>query len=163
MSETNLADGKLLTSWKEIAAFLGKGVRTVQRWETTLGLPIIRPEGALRNVVLARCEDLEAWVQKGRTSQPQPDTWLKKDEEAKLRLGAGLKELRRTVKEIKGLVQDVAISRAMLREEVRRFQSLHQEWKTIRNRDAEAGDTPLHLDVDKVNCSKQDRCLTPDS
>ncbi len=31
-----------LTGWKDVAAFLGKGVRTVQRWETGLGLPIHR-------------------------------------------------------------------------------------------------------------------------
>jgi hypothetical protein len=31
-----------LESWKEIAAYLKKGVRTVQRWDQTEGLPIRR-------------------------------------------------------------------------------------------------------------------------
>ena len=31
---------KVFSSWKEIAAYLGKGVRTVQRWEAVLGLPV---------------------------------------------------------------------------------------------------------------------------
>jgi hypothetical protein len=31
------------TSWKEIAKYLGKGVRTAQRWEHEAGLPIRRP------------------------------------------------------------------------------------------------------------------------
>src|SRR6266550_1743785 len=31
-----------LESWKEIAAYLGKGVRTVVRWEKTEGLPVHR-------------------------------------------------------------------------------------------------------------------------
>ena len=56
---------KMLSSWKEIAQFFGKGVRTVQRWEKTLALPIHRPPGAPSNVVLARTSDLEAWMHHG--------------------------------------------------------------------------------------------------
>jgi hypothetical protein len=33
-----------LDSWKEIAAYLKRGVRTVQRWERTSGLPVHRLE-----------------------------------------------------------------------------------------------------------------------
>jgi len=37
------ADSKdRLDSWKEIAAFLNRGVRTVQRWEASEGLPVHR-------------------------------------------------------------------------------------------------------------------------
>jgi hypothetical protein len=54
----------ILTSWKEIAAYFGKGVRTVQRWEVTLGLPVRRPQGsASRNIVMATRSDLDAWLQ----------------------------------------------------------------------------------------------------
>lgn len=53
----------VLTSWKEIACYLGKGVRTVQRWEQHLGLPVRRPTGAARrHIVLARRSDLDAWI-----------------------------------------------------------------------------------------------------
>jgi DNA-binding transcriptional regulator YiaG len=52
---------QLLSSWKEIAAFFGKGVRTVQRWEITRGLPVHRP-GNIRSVVLADPEELKAWA-----------------------------------------------------------------------------------------------------
>lgn len=55
----------MLSSWKEIAHFFGKGVRTVQRWEKTLDLPIHRPAGAPSNVVLARTSDLEEWMHRG--------------------------------------------------------------------------------------------------
>jgi predicted DNA-binding transcriptional regulator AlpA len=51
----------LLTSWKEIAAHLGKGVRTVQRWEAELGLPIRR--SASGQVIAAVPEEIDAWVQ----------------------------------------------------------------------------------------------------
>ena len=51
-----------LTSWKEIAEYLGKAVRTVQRWERTLGLPVRRPKPTLRGVVIAIPDELDAWV-----------------------------------------------------------------------------------------------------
>ena len=68
---------KMLSSWKEIAHFFGKGVRTVQRWEKTLDLPIHRPAGAPSNVVLARTSDLEEWMHRGpvtrAVSTEEPD------------------------------------------------------------------------------------------
>jgi len=51
-----------LTSWKEIGQYLGKGVRTVQRWERELALPIRRPAEASRGSVLAYPEELDAWT-----------------------------------------------------------------------------------------------------
>jgi len=52
----------VLTSWKDIAGYMGKGVRTVQRWEQDFGLPIRRPIGTNKKAVLARPHDLDAWV-----------------------------------------------------------------------------------------------------
>jgi predicted DNA-binding transcriptional regulator AlpA len=53
---------RVLTSWKEIANYLGKGVRTVQRWEKDFGLPIRRPIGSDKSAILARTRDLDAWI-----------------------------------------------------------------------------------------------------
>jgi hypothetical protein len=52
---------QVLTSWKEIACYLGKGVRTVQRWEAELGLPVRRPRND-RHIVLAFPAELDAWA-----------------------------------------------------------------------------------------------------
>jgi len=52
----------VLTSWKDIARYMGKGVRTVQRWEQDFGLPVRRPLGSNKKAVLARPRDLDAWV-----------------------------------------------------------------------------------------------------
>lgn len=52
----------VLTSWKDIARYMGKGVRTVQRWEMDFGLPVRRPQGSNKKAVLARPRDLDAWV-----------------------------------------------------------------------------------------------------
>lgn len=62
----------VLTSWKEVAAYLGKGVRTVQRWEKQDGLPIRRIAGTSKIVV--RRDELDQWLhaqpaQNGRGSQ----------------------------------------------------------------------------------------------
>jgi len=53
---------QVLTSWKDIANYMGKGVRTVQRWEQEFGLPVRRPMGSNRKAVMARPHDLDAWV-----------------------------------------------------------------------------------------------------
>ncbi len=55
---------EILNSWKEIAGYLGRGVRTVQRWERELGLPVHRPKGRERSAVLAFPEELQQWLQK---------------------------------------------------------------------------------------------------
>ncbi len=63
MSEgANLQKPAILTSWKEIAAYLGKGVRTVQRWEAEFGLPVQRPFARDKGIVHAKREDLDAWL-----------------------------------------------------------------------------------------------------
>ena len=43
----------LLNSWKEIAEFVGRTERTVQRWEKLYGLPVHRPAGRERSAVIA--------------------------------------------------------------------------------------------------------------
>jgi hypothetical protein len=53
---------QLLNSWKEIALYMGRGVRTVQRWEHELGLPIRRPRRKSRSSVIALATDLDEWL-----------------------------------------------------------------------------------------------------
>ncbi len=62
VSGGNGGRGKFLSSWKEIAAYLGKSVRTVQRMEVELGLPIRRPKGHPRTSVIAIPTELDAWL-----------------------------------------------------------------------------------------------------
>ena len=67
----------VLTSWKDIARYMGKGVRTVQRWEMDFGLPVRRPQGSNKKAVLARPRDLDAWVAlrcASRVEQQNTDT-----------------------------------------------------------------------------------------
>ena len=59
--KTRLAS-KMLSGWKNIATYLGVGVRTVQRYEQEHGLPVRRPAGRRRGGVMATTFELDAWV-----------------------------------------------------------------------------------------------------
>jgi len=67
-----MSTGQVLTSWKEIAAYMGKGVRTVQRWEAEMELPVRRP-GADRHIVLAFPQELDAWARRKLEVPPEPN------------------------------------------------------------------------------------------
>jgi hypothetical protein len=51
-----------LQTWKEIATELNCGVRTVQRWERTLGLPVRRLGKGSRGRVIAFKDELHCWL-----------------------------------------------------------------------------------------------------
>src|SRR5215471_18487288 len=54
--------GDVLNSWKEIATYVGRGVRTVQRWEQELEFPVRRPRGKHRSAVIAFKKDIDLWL-----------------------------------------------------------------------------------------------------
>lgn len=53
---------EILSGWKDIANYLHRGVRTVQRYEQELKLPVRRPAAKSGGSVLATRNDLDAWV-----------------------------------------------------------------------------------------------------
>ncbi len=61
-----------LDSWKEIAAYLGRDVTTVQRWEKREGMPVHRHLHDKRGSVYALPSELDAWRQ-GRRPRPDED------------------------------------------------------------------------------------------
>ena len=61
-----------LESWKDIAAFLGREVRTVQGWEKSEGLPIHRHQHSRQGSVYAYKTELQAWRQ-SRTVAPEAE------------------------------------------------------------------------------------------
>jgi hypothetical protein len=63
MTQKNKAEfPHVLSGWKEIALYLDKGVRTVQRYEREMGLPVRRPAGRPRAAVVATKAELDGWV-----------------------------------------------------------------------------------------------------
>src|SRR6266851_9617855 len=55
------AQGRRLESWKEIAAYLGRDVTTVRRWEKREGLPVHRLHHSRLGSVYAYSQELNAW------------------------------------------------------------------------------------------------------
>jgi hypothetical protein len=62
--EMNMGSSQLeiLSGWKQIANYMEKGVRTVQRYERELALPVRRPAGKSGGSVIATSAELDAWV-----------------------------------------------------------------------------------------------------
>jgi TolB-like protein/Flp pilus assembly protein TadD len=72
LANDRLANDRL-DSWKEIAAYLNKEVRTVQRWEKSLGLPVRRIAQGKQGTVFAYKLDLDAWWQESQTKLENED------------------------------------------------------------------------------------------
>jgi hypothetical protein len=57
-----VAPASVLHTWKDIAAYLGRGVRTAQRWEHDLRMPVHRPSRQKPGSVLAFPEEISRWL-----------------------------------------------------------------------------------------------------
>jgi TolB-like protein/Tfp pilus assembly protein PilF len=60
--QTGRSKGRRLDSWKAIAQFLDRDVRSVQRWEHERGLPVHRLPGQRGGAVFAYESELEDWM-----------------------------------------------------------------------------------------------------
>ena len=61
-----------LDSWKEIAAFLNRTVRTAQRWEASEGLPVHRHVHRQGRTVFALKQEIRAWQTTRVTANQTP-------------------------------------------------------------------------------------------
>src|SRR5687768_16314500 len=55
------AMGRLLHGWKDIASYLERDIRTAQRWERRLGMPVHRPSRDGKESVWADSKELDEW------------------------------------------------------------------------------------------------------
>lgn len=65
--ETAVVAGDRLDSWKEIAVYLGRQVRTVQRWEKQEELPVHRHQHDKFSTVYAYKSELDEWMKRRAT------------------------------------------------------------------------------------------------
>jgi len=78
--DATVQDQDRLNGWKEIASFLGKGVRTAQRWERELGLPVHRLGRDGGEIVFAFRSEITAWslaqdvARRGEVPEPGAST-----------------------------------------------------------------------------------------
>src|SRR2546425_6869115 len=67
-----------LDSWKEIAAYIKRDVRTVQRWEKQEGLPVHRLQHDAQGTVFAYRSEIDAWWRSRQNDSDDhpPIRWL---------------------------------------------------------------------------------------
>jgi TolB-like protein/Flp pilus assembly protein TadD len=85
---------KRLNSWKEIASFLQKDVRTVQRWEKNERLPVHRKPHDKLSSVYAYESELEAWWNQGSHPIPSTNSFSQMGKSASGRIGLAVLPLR---------------------------------------------------------------------
>ena len=65
-----IPQGRTLRSWREIAGYMNRGIRTVQRWEKLLDLPVHRL--AAKAEVFAFSAEVDAWFQSFAKDSHEP-------------------------------------------------------------------------------------------
>lgn len=107
MAQTLKASTGTLNSWKEIAQYLDRGVRTIQRWEHGLGLPVHRIGKGKRSPVFATATELNFWLSNVVVEHPPKPLQL----EPTCTPGAGnprIQSLRRSCLAMRNLSQTMA-------------------------------------------------------
>jgi hypothetical protein len=61
---------RILNGWKEISSHIERGVRTAQRWEALLGMPVHRPALKDRSAVVAFTDELDRWFTRSGGKEP---------------------------------------------------------------------------------------------
>jgi len=102
----NIGD-RPLSSWKEIAAYVGKGVRTVQRWEVEQRFPVRRPTPD-RRIVLAIPGEIDAWILRNQDPSSNGEAKLQEQlDEAR----AQIQRLRKEVSDLHVLIEQLRESK----------------------------------------------------
>jgi hypothetical protein len=140
----------ILSGWKDIANYMGKGVRTVQRYERELGLPVRRPAGRPKASVLITKAELDVWIHTAFNHHASHEKTSLKSENVRSRvselaalleqLKQSLNKLATTRKELATTRDELAISQRTVRDTVNRvrgnvFES-RVRWKTSSSRAA---------------------------
>jgi hypothetical protein len=73
---------QILNGWKEISSHFKRSVRTVQRWEERLGLPVYRPALKDRSAVLAFSDELDCWVSRASPGMAEEEPLPNRREES---------------------------------------------------------------------------------
>jgi hypothetical protein len=109
---------EILSGWKEIARYLGKGVRTVQRYEMELGLPVRRLSDTGFGAVVASKTDLDSWV----NSYPVPLAFRETPQSRRAQLTSsianGLQEHPRLRSQLMALRKELKTNIRVLRESI---------------------------------------------
>jgi hypothetical protein len=125
-STTPTENGEILSGWKDIARYLGRGVRTVQRYEEQFKLPVRRPAARIRGSVSATKADLDAWVLASMVREPEESAPILPNVNAQ-DLTASLEVRHYLRAELRQGIRQLCFARQRLLEEVRLVRSALRE------------------------------------
>jgi hypothetical protein len=110
---------QFLSGWKEIASYLGKGVRTVQRYERQLGLPVRRPAGKPWGSVVATRAELDGWV----SASPIRDTFQLSTNDSEREYAVLSKNIRRGVEQMAQLRDQMFELRSEVKQSIEKLRN----------------------------------------
>jgi hypothetical protein len=111
---------RILNGWKQISNHIDRGVRTAQRWEALLGMPVHRPALKDRSAVVGFSDEIESWL--SRTSPDERNECVEAEDQAphvndwNERLERALDNMNTLMRQSNGLLSQVQ----MLQEQLRR-------------------------------------------
>src|ERR1041385_1519199 len=136
-------NSELLNSWKEISNYVGRGVRTVQRWERDFGLPVRRPGGHVRGSVIAMRKDIDEWLG-SRSARQAVESSEDERSAARVEGRAGLEHLNGNMSVLRVRYSALLEENKSLRENLARMRAVVQALrKELRERGA--GASTLHI------------------
>jgi len=122
--ENEPSSNQELNSWKEIASHLERGVRTVQRWESELGLPVRRTGRGKRGAVYALVSELDLWrVTSGAVVGKELDPGSERA------AGSAAEESRRLLSSVQSMVQSVSMTTVRQRQQAQALQKRLDEMR----------------------------------
>ena len=128
---------EVLCGWKEIARYLGKGVRTLQRYERDLSLPVRRLSGNRGGSVVATKSDLDNWLKLAPTVQESLNrTTQTLQENLRLQIAQGLREQAQLRTQMTALQEELKMSVRKVHESISKLR--HQLNETRRRQDSMA-------------------------
>lgn len=125
---------EFLSGWKDIANYMGKGVRTVQRYGRERGLPARRISGKPKASVLVSKTELDIWIHAAFSHEVSHETLspdLKKLKSHASELMAGIAQLKESMKNLAKAREELVVCEKTVRETARR---VHQNVFETRDR-----------------------------
>lgn len=117
---------QILNGWKEISNYIERGVRTAQRWEALLGMPVHRPALKDRSAVVAFSDELDRWL--ARTA---PDS-----EEPLRGEGSDLSRIEEKLRALAAQAAEVASQSRLLREKISQSREIQRKMAASRDESA---------------------------
>ena len=114
---------RILNGWKEISNHIERGVRTAQRWEALLGMPVHRPALKDRSAVVAFTDELDGWIT--RNVLATPDTNGEGRNESLARLHNNMNSLARHTSQLEAHTK-------ALQDQLKQSLAIHRTWSASR-------------------------------